>query len=237
MRLNVVLVRSKYPRNIGMTARVLANYNLQSLILVDPQCDPKKEAAYQGAAEGQKPSRSMRIYKDWDQFYSEEQEGPRIAFSRREGKKRQSTTLEELVSLDIISWNQPTYFIFGSEDKGLSNEELQMTHRTCHFDLPGEVQSMNLSHAVLFALKSFFDTNNKEKESIKKEDSPIVNPEKSLRLWLETLNVDLETHKKWNALTVLQQMVLKSTPTAKEFHILDSLIQQTVRKLKEKGNS
>ena len=34
MNLKVVLVGSKYPRNIGMAARVLSNYALKDLILV-----------------------------------------------------------------------------------------------------------------------------------------------------------------------------------------------------------
>ena len=233
MNLKVVLVGSKYPRNIGMAARVLSNYALKDLILVSPQCDPHAFEVRQGAAEGQEPLAHLKVYKTWEEFYASEQEGPRIAFSRREGKKRQSTTIPQLLKMDIIDQSLPCYLIFGSEDKGLSNQDLKLVHRLCHFELPGTTKSMNLSHAVLFAIKSFYDFDTTA-PSVTEVSSPIFDPEKTLRMWLECLDIDLDTHTKVNALTVIQQMILKSSPTSKELHILDSLIQQTVRRLEQR---
>ena len=227
--LNVVLVRPKYPRNIGMAARALANFSVNRLILIDPKCELDVEAR-EGAAQAQEPLQKVTQYKNWEDFYAKEPEGPRIAFSRRSGKRRASEPLKNLLTSKFLDWRRPIFLIFGTEDHGLSQEDLNLAHRICYFDLPGNFLSMNLSHAVVHALTHFYMFS-PNREDVLMEHEEILSPEPSLRLWLETLNFDLETHPRWNALTMLQKLILKGAPSRKEIELLDSVIHQTVRKL------
>lgn len=229
--LNIVLVASKYPRNIGLVSRIMSNYGVKRLILVRPQCELNEEAK-QGAAQGQTALENVTIYKTWEEFYSTESDGPRIAFSRRQGKRRASLPLSETLKLEVIDLNRPTYLIFGAEDHGLSAEDLEKVHRLAHFELPGELQSMNLSHSVLVAVKSFFDHFGSKPEASPAKFQESTDPEEFLRLWLEALNFDLESQTRWNALTMLKQLLLKATPTPDELHKLEMIIQQTVRRIK-----
>lgn len=82
-QIRVVLVRPKYPRNIGMVARAMSNYGLTHLIIIEPQCTLNSEAN-EGAANAQDILRSAIIYPHWQRFYDWEPEGIRIAFSARE---------------------------------------------------------------------------------------------------------------------------------------------------------
>jgi tRNA/rRNA methyltransferase len=59
-------------------------------------------------------------------------------------------------------------------------------------------------------------------------------PDQTIKKWLEVLNVDITQHQKVNAYTVLKRLVLKSFPTSKELHMLETVLQQTIRKLKDK---
>ena len=229
--LRVVLVKSKYPRNVGMVSRIMCNFNVEKLILVSPQCEMNEEAK-QGAAQGQKPLSDVKIYSDWIDFYENEPEGLRVAFSRRQGKRRASEPWFELMDDPIIDHSRPTYLIFGAEDHGLSADDLEMVHRLAYFDLPGDLQSMNLSHSVLYALLSFFQRHGYVEANEVETNESIKDPTPFLELWLKTLNFDLESQSRWNALTMLKQLVMKASPTNDEIHKLEMIVQHTVRKLK-----
>lgn len=229
--LRVVLVNSKYPRNVGLVSRILTNYGIKKLILVSPQCELDEEAK-QGAAQGQQPLSDCTIYPSWGEFYANEPEGLRIAFSRRQGKRRASLPLEKLLEDPVINISRPTYLIFGAEDHGLSAEDLEMVHRLAHFSLPGELQSMNLSHSVLVATLCFFQRFGESRPALLTEEEVIKDPTPYLKSWLEALEFDLESQTRWNALTMLKQLIMKASPTNGELHKLEMIVQQTIRRLK-----
>ncbi len=229
--LRIVLVSSKYPRNVGMVSRIMSNYGIEQLILVSPQCELNEEAR-QGAAQGQTPLRSSKIYPTWKDFVDNEPEGLRIAFSRRQGRRRICHSLDTILNEDVVRLDSPTYLIFGAEDHGLSAEDLDLAHRLAYFDLPGPLQSMNLSHSVLVAAQSFYQKLGKSKAT-DFQHQPILDPEPTLRLWLETLKFDLDSQPRWNMLTALKQFIMRAQPSHEEWRKLDMVIQQTVRKLKD----
>src|SRR5438034_9177801 len=57
----IILVRTHYPGNIGAVARVMANFGLHDLVLVDPIADPKEHQARQMAAGGVDVLDNLRI--------------------------------------------------------------------------------------------------------------------------------------------------------------------------------
>ena len=184
--IRIVLVRTKYPRNIGMVSRLMENFGVEKLLLVNPQCELTYEAQ-QGAAQGQEALRNVQIYPTWEEFYRTEKEGFRVALTRRQGRRRPSLALQELLQLDVVNPQKPIYFIFGAEDHGLRAEDMEMVHRVAHFDLPGSLQSMNLSHAVLMVLQSYYSQFDYTHD-VSHSSEEIHSPEASLRIWLETIN-------------------------------------------------
>jgi tRNA/rRNA methyltransferase len=236
-QIRVVLVRPKYSRNVGMVARAMANYGLKHLILIEPQCEMNMEA-HEGAAGGQGPLQKIQIYPHWQRFYDWEQEGIRIAFSARDGKKRETFDFSELlVANDEFKTEmstKTTYLIFGPEDHGLSDSDLDFVHRVVHLPLPGDVKSMNLSHAVLTALTLIYNSL-KLQATVESEEpkEKIFFPEQTLKKWMEALHMDVTTHHRVNAYSVLKKLILKSFPTPKELKMFETVVQQTLRKLKE----
>ena len=75
--IRIVLVRTKYPRNIGMVSRLMENFGVEKLLLVNPQCELTYEAQ-QGAAQGQEALRNVQIYPTWES-------GP-LRFTRKPAK-------------------------------------------------------------------------------------------------------------------------------------------------------
>ena len=247
-QINVVLVRSLYDRNIGSSSRAMANMGAHRLILVNPQCEVTYEAQL-AAATGQEALQKRTTYSSMSEFLSSEPEGLRIAFSARDGRGRLSRDFTEAMQWlkshsHFFINEEPTlpqetflYLIFGAEDAGLNSEEIKDAHYCCCLPTFGNNSSLNLSQAVLLALfilrqniggqRTLLDGQQKPREL---ENLPSILPDESLKLWLEALGLDLSS-KKINAHSVLKRMLLQNTPTAKEYQMLETMVQQTVRKL------
>lgn len=245
--LNIVLVRSLYDSNIGASARAMSNMGAHNLILIDPQCEITL-SAHQAAASGQKPLQNRKVYASWNDFHASEPEGIRISFTARDGRGRQvqdyKQTLDWLAKEDSrfqdTSDNSPVevYLIFGPEDWGLSAEDLELTHFACSIPTFGDNWSLNLGQAVLLALyttrlawggsKTVLDG----QVRTKKEKDIEVFPEKSLKTWINEMGFATDD-RGMNAYSVLKRMLLHNVPTQKELKILETILQQGIRKLRE----
>lgn len=244
--LRIVLVRSIYERNIGATSRAMANMGFTKLILIDPQCEFTIEAQ-KAAATGQFPLQNKTLYKSWTEFYENEPRGLQIALTARDGRGRQVTDLE--ATLTTLAATHPAmkknsdaplvfHLVFGPEDWGLSGEDLQYANFCCSIPTYGDNSSFNLAQATLlamFILRSIFGGTrtllNGQQVAKEKQKKPLVFPDQSLRVWLETMGFDL-TQRKMNVFTVLRRMLLQNAPSTKEFRILEIVLQQSIRKMK-----
>jgi tRNA/rRNA methyltransferase len=246
--IKVVLVKTLYDRNIGSTSRVMNNMGVDELILIAPQCEITYEAQL-AAATGQSALQKKKIYASWDEFYSQEPEGVRIAFTARDGRGRLVKDFDSqlkwyLAKLEKQQEAEDTtpitnmYLIFGPEDAGLSSADLDRTNFAVSLPTYGDNSSFNLSHAVLIALfilrqniggtRTVLDGSQQEKES---NPPPFSLIGETLREWLVTLGLNLDAHKV-NAFTVIHRMILQNAPTQKEYKMLETMLQQTIRKLK-----
>lgn len=238
-QIRIVLVRPKYPRNIGMVARAMSNYGLKHLIVIEPQCELTIEAN-EGAANAQDVLKSATIYPHWQRFYDWEHEGIRIAFSARDGRRRETADFSEAIATDTdlqeAMMTKNIYLIFGPEDHGLAEEDLDYVHRIFRMQLPGENQSLNISHAVLNSLCLLHAQMQVRHSNVEEPKEKFFFPEETLRKWLEALNVDIDTHQRVNAYTVIKRLMLKGLPNPKELRMLETVLQQTIRKLKERND-
>lgn len=230
MQCTVILVRPKYPRNIGMVSRAMSNFGHEKLILIEPLCEMDR-TANKGAAQGQQPLRDCITYSSWEEYAEHEPDGTRIAYSRREGRRRPVYDINELIDWPPLTDGRPVSLVFGTEDHGLSGEDLRWAHRTCTLEIPGPLKSLNLSHAVILALSQLPKLKPKETP----EPEPIQKPDDHLKRWLTALNFDLSS-KNWNAYYSLHQMIMKSNPTQREMDLFQSVIEQTLRRLDESSS-
>lgn len=247
IQFHVVLVRTLYTSNIGASSRAMTNMGAHRLILVDPKCEIDY-STQQAAASGQRPLQNRVVYSSWKEFYQNESGGLRIALTARDGRGRDvydlKSTLEKLIrEHDFFTEAQkevlPIYLFFGPEDCGLSADDISDCHYCCSIPTFGENWSLNLAQAVLLALFISRDVLGGKKTIL---DGQIRNTGKHLRLdfadetlktWIQTLGFDL-SKRKINAYTVLKRMMLHNVPTQKEARIFEAVVQQTIRKLKEK---
>jgi tRNA/rRNA methyltransferase len=246
--IRVVLAQSLYERNVGATSRALSNMGFDHLILVNPQCEITFEAQ-QAAATGQEALQNRTIYSNWKEFYQSEPDSIRIGLTTKDGRARQ--VREFRPTLEWIATESPYFkkesespvvihLIFGREDWGLSADDLEHVNFACCLPTWGPNPSLNLAQAVLMALFIVRDTWGGVRTPLENQlpDKRKKRPDTqqavdSLRLWLEEMGMSLE-NRRINAYTVLKRMLLHNTPTPKELRILESVLQQSIRKLRER---
>ncbi len=241
LKLSIVLVRPIYPRNIGMCARALANMGGGNVICIAPQCaldDQMKE----GAAGAQNQLEKLKIYESLGAFFEAEPDGLRLAMSARDLRsapaKYFDDQIKEIAQRRTLEFDQ-VYLLFGPEDHGLAIADLDLVHHTCRLPTFGEFTSLNLSHAVLLATY-IFSSQFKARIEQKVERTndipqrrPALFPAQSIRSWLEALGFNLD-HKYVSAEKTLNRILLENEPTYEELKVLESILQQTIRKLKTK---
>lgn len=249
--LRLVLVRSIYERNVGATSRAMANMGFTRLILVDPKCEFTIEAN-KAAASGQQAFQDKIIYSSWKDFYANEPRGIQIATTARDGRGRQSedlpTTLTQLKNehpefKKNIEEPLVMHLVFGPEDHGLEAQDLEYANYCCSIPTYGNNPSLNLAQASLLALyifrsifggqRTILDGQQKPRAKQKK---PLIFPDETLKAWLQEMNMDL-SKKKINVFTVLRRMLLQNAPSEKEFRMLEIVLQQSLRRMRENKNN
>lgn len=209
-----------------MVSRAMSNFGHRRLVLIEPLCVLDR-TANKGAAQGQQPLRDCVTYQSWEEYAEKEPDGPRIAYSRRDGRRRPVYNINELVDWPPLTDGRPVSLIFGTEDHGLSRDDLKWAHRTCTLEIPGELKSLNLSHAVLLALSQLPKVDHRE---VTYAADPVQTPDDDLERWLTALNFDLSS-KNWNAFYSMRQMFMKANPTKKELDLFHAVIEQTLRRI------
>jgi tRNA/rRNA methyltransferase len=149
--IRIVLVSPAGDRNIGSVARVMKNMGLAHLVIVAPRCDPFGEDARRMAVRGSDVLERATLVPDLPQALSGCQRA--IATLGRE----QSTLEIPLESpRQALPWllatdksaEPPTALIFGPEDRGLNNLELNYAQRFVRIPAEEVYPSLNLAQAV-----------------------------------------------------------------------------------------
>lgn len=145
--IRIVLLNPSHPGNIGAVARAMKNMRLRNLVLVDPDRFPHPEAEAR-AAGGIDILSSARVVADLDQAVA----GCHVIV----GTSARSRTLpwpvvepRELASRLAGEYRgQQVAIVFGREERGLTNEELQRCN--LHLQVPAnpDYPVLNLAMAV-----------------------------------------------------------------------------------------
>jgi TrmH family RNA methyltransferase len=240
MNIHVVLVRSEYSANVGSAARAMANMGAQRLILIDPQC-PLDSRAKEMAAGAQAQLANATIYPSWNDFLLNESGGLYLALTRRGGRKRKVSPLKdklrELAEVGAESLPSSIYLVFGPEADGLNAEDLFHSHFAVHLPVYGDFASLNLAQAVLLTLfivrESFQPNELPEQTKGRSAESiqPVYLPDQLIKDWLTAMGFDIGARRS-SAYLTLRRLFMQNLPTSHEVQVLEAILQQNIRKLK-----
>lgn len=163
----VILVSPKGPLNVGGVARLMGNFELSELRLVDPRCDLGSVECKQMAMQSYDIIKSAQVFPDLasaiaDLHYV-------VALSGRPIDSRRPHT--DLFSIqDVIaprvSAHERVGLVFGREEIGLKLEELCLCHWQVMIPTSIERPSMNLTSAVALTLGWLYQVSGQGEQSL-----------------------------------------------------------------------
>ena len=151
--LKVVLVEPNGPLNVGSIARLCANFEVNELRIVSPQCDIMSLEARKMALKGLEYLDQCKIFNNIEQAIFD-CDLVLASCGRIENCKDTSFESPE----DIFKWISSFSHInnlavlFGREDRGLTNSELLFAQKIFKIPTSDNYPSLNLSHAVSIIL-------------------------------------------------------------------------------------
>lgn len=157
MNIAVVLVRTKYPENVGSVARACLNMGVSDMILVDPQHYAPDKAAPLATVHAKHILDSAAIVPDLNTALADFQST--YGTTARMGGWRKAVLTPDKAALEMaekMASGERIALVFGPEDKGLTNEETTTCGRLVNIPTSREGTSLNLSQAVLILLYEAF---------------------------------------------------------------------------------
>lgn len=151
--LRLVLVRTNFPENIGMAARASANFGHAPLYLAAPRRWDYNKALPTATSQGQ-----PLLAAATETASVQEAIAPCtlvIGTTARTGGARQQLIMPRQAAVEIaerLAAGEQVAIMFGPEDRGLSNEDLENCSRLVSIPTAPDASSLNLAQAVLLML-------------------------------------------------------------------------------------
>ena len=145
--IRIVLVNTSHPGNIGAAARAMKNMGLSKLYLVEPQKFPHDDAWWRAASARDVLENAVVVETleeavgDCPLVIGTSARGRRIPWPLVTPRECGERAANEAQSHEVA-------IIFGREDRGLTNEELQVCNYHVHIPTNPDYSSLNLGCAV-----------------------------------------------------------------------------------------
>lgn len=148
-----VLVKTRFPENIGMAARACANMGCPSICLVDPERWDREKAGPLATPKGQGLLDTVRVRPTLAEAVASS--SLVLGTTARTGGWRQallSPCQAAREAAEALSRGERVSLVFGPEDRGLNNEEIVHCRRLVTIPTDAAASSLNLAQAVLLML-------------------------------------------------------------------------------------
>jgi tRNA/rRNA methyltransferase len=153
-RIDIILVGTLNSGNIGSVARAMKNTGLSCLKLVNPQCEIDDQT-YCMATTGEDIIKDVKMFSG----IREAIHGSSYVYGTTSRDRRWRNLLypEEMAKKALsLSQRNSISILFGPEDKGLSNDELELCSEVVTIPTSKGASSLNISHAVMVICYEFF---------------------------------------------------------------------------------
>lgn len=195
--IRIVLVNTSHPGNIGGVARAMKNMGLKQLYLVEPRQYPHEQAEWRAASAGDVLAGAV-VTDSLEQAIGDCQFV--VGTSARERRipwplldpRQCAARIYERASRD-----EQVAILFGREDRGLTNEELQLCNLHLHVPTSPDYSSLNLAMAVqivTYELRMLQVGDELPDSEVDQWDTPFATGENMERFYshLEETLVDIE---------------------------------------------
>jgi tRNA/rRNA methyltransferase len=148
--LSVTIVGAEYPVNLGYAARLLKNFGIRRLYLVEPRVDMKAASVYAShGADVLKDAKAVtfaRVRETHDLLLAT------TAIRARRGANVSRTAVRPEDAVARMLAADSASIVFGRDTTGLTNEELSLCDLVTTVDTGTDYATLNVSHSVAILL-------------------------------------------------------------------------------------
>jgi len=177
--LSIILIEPKTAGNIGAIARVMANFNCENLVLINPKCNHLSKEALDRATHAKNilekaKIKDFSVFKEFDYLI-----GTTAKIGTDYNLNRSPLTPAQL-SEKIANSKRKIGIVFGREDSGMKNYEIERCDFVVTIPTSAKNSTMNLSHGVAIILYEIFKKSGEKKTG--ENITPISQKEKDIIL-------------------------------------------------------
>lgn len=241
MTIAVAIVEPRLYINVGYVARIMKNFGITSLRLIDPSYDVKKADLY--AMHGRDILDSATITNlDELRKCSKLLVGTTaLKGSTRLNVLRDTIAADKLAALVNAIPKEDVSIILGREASGLKNSELEVCDIVVAIETGTSYRTLNISHALGIILYEI----NKDKARITSDTFAGNKPEPATRLETDLLiryvstaaeRAGYDIHKRHLLDSAFKRLMAKANPSSKEVMLMVSLFRKCVLRMNRQDN-
>ena len=236
-RLSLTVVGAEYPVNLGYTARLMKNFGVERLILVDPRCDLRVASVYASHGADLLARAEVATLKKVRKEHEFLLGTTAVRARRSANVSRTAVRPEEAVGRLMASGSAS--IVFGRDTTGLTNEELALCDLVTTVETGTSYKTLNISHsaAILLYLAS-------AQSSISKRGDGGATASRERReafaryAYRLAVASGMQSHRAERMVQVARRVALKSDVNSKELGLLVSLMRKAEIELaKNEGHS
>ena len=234
--INIVLVKTSHPGNIGSSARAMKTMGLKKLTLVSPKNFPS-EVADANAVGCKDILDQARVVDSLGKSLLDS--SLVIGFSARSRKSNvPSLTMDELFVTLKNYENDEVSIVFGNEQSGLSNEEVQLCNYIVCIPTDSAYTSLNLASAVQIFSYEYFKNFNKRDVPIGSQDAQLAThstKNRIIQMFLAIMSyLNIITNKNKKSLTQNVHIIFNKSKFSKnEANLLLGVLSSIEKALKK----
>lgn len=232
MRLSIAVCEPVYEVNVGHIARLMMNFGLDELLLIEPRVDLARARIFAAHAGSIVDNARIIHLQDTLQMGFDAIVGSTSVSSRdRSNIVRDAVDASALAS--IVKGKDKVCLLLGRESTGLTNDELALCDIVVSINTPTEYKALNISHALAIILYEVFkDSTSVWRDHASREEIDL----------LVRYSVELARASKMRAYripmveTTVRRVIGRSMATSKEVMLLVSLLRSAILAIKRTNN-
>lgn len=157
--LHVVLVKTRFPENVGMVARACVNMGAGHVALADPELWKPEKARPLATVKGEALLENVTVFPDIPTALAPH--ALVVGTTARTGGWRRDLLSPAQAAAEVVAVlaaGQSVALVMGPEDRGLNNEEIECCQRLVTIPTSPDASSLNVAQATLLLLYECFKT-------------------------------------------------------------------------------
>ncbi|MCP8321625.1 MAG: TrmJ/YjtD family RNA methyltransferase [archaeon] len=223
-RLSIALVEPVYEVNVGHIARVMKNFGLEELLLINPKVDLIKARKFASHGvdilEKTKETSLDELKKSFDMIV-----GTTAIAAKRPSKILRKALTPESLAENLKDFSGNLCLLFGREATGLKNEELKLCDLVVSINTGTDYKTLNISHSVAILLYEI----SKRRIEVHEEMASREDKERTIKYSVKLARIcGFQEHKVPLLEEAMRKLLGKGKPTPRELYLMMGLLREAI---------